>query len=70
MQVKRITTKKKREREVTPGKIKLPGDSIKEVCPFISMHLVHYDRHAAFKTDINSSALSTNICRNLLIGLQ
>jgi len=47
--------------EVTPGRIKLPGDSIKEICPFISIHLEHYDKHAAFKTDIKSSTLSTNI---------
>ena len=53
---------------MTPGKIKLPGDSVKEVSPFISIHLEHYDRHAAFKTDMNSSALSTNICKNLLTG--
>lgn len=55
MEVKRrITKEREREREVSPGKIKLPGDSIEEICPFISIHLEHYDKHADFKTDIKS----------------
>lgn len=70
MEVKRRITKK-RERGgggVSPGKIKIPGDSIEEICPFISIHLEHYDKHADFKTDIKSSTLSANMWRNLLIG--
>lgn len=65
---KEKNNKKERGGGVSPGKIKIPGDSIEEICPFISIHLEHYDKHADFKTDIKSSTLSANMWRNLLIG--